>query len=365
MVMPGRNNSYTSDSYRYAYNGMEHDDEVTSEFGNSYTTEFRQYDPRLGRWKSLDPLMVKYPSMSPYCAFNNNPVYFVDPDGREGQDWFENEKGEKKWIDSKENLEIEVTASGKAHVWTNIGEQLNSKTSGLGKRESTLFGAVMDPSNWTSRGSFLTTGVNEQHVSPPIYPSYQHPLGDAAGDRVTSNFSYHAANEQINNENFSDAMLGAFYGGEGPENFYFGTKHSVSRTMANSEIAFNAIKDFQDLNRGYKPGDPINALQWRHYSQSKTNAALNAIIAGLDPVTRSATVENFIGGATIKITPIGKASASTIVARVTIVNVTSVGSGNIGDGQSFPRPITETLSGSPQPFTNISQTIEFDVIIKL
>ena len=52
--------------------------------GNSYTTEFRQYDPRLGRWMSLDPLMADYPDMSPYVAFNNNPVYFVDPLGLEG-----------------------------------------------------------------------------------------------------------------------------------------------------------------------------------------------------------------------------------------------------------------------------------------
>ena len=64
-VMPGRNNS--SGDYRFAYNGMEQDNEVSGN-GNSYTTEFRQYDPRLGRWKSLDPLMAKYPMMSPYVA---------------------------------------------------------------------------------------------------------------------------------------------------------------------------------------------------------------------------------------------------------------------------------------------------------
>ena len=83
MIMPGRFS--TSGDYRYGYNGMEMDNE-TSGNGNSYTTEFRQYDPRLMRWKSLDPLMSKYPSMSPYVAFNNNPIYFIDPYGLEGVD---------------------------------------------------------------------------------------------------------------------------------------------------------------------------------------------------------------------------------------------------------------------------------------
>jgi RHS repeat-associated protein len=74
-----------SDNYRFGYNGMESDNE-TKGSGNSYTTEFRQYDPRLGRWLSLDPLMAQYPMMSPYVAFNNNPIYFVDPLGLEGVD---------------------------------------------------------------------------------------------------------------------------------------------------------------------------------------------------------------------------------------------------------------------------------------
>ena len=57
----------------------------TSNGGNSYTTQFRQYDHRLGRWKSLDPLAGKFPSMSPFVAFNDNPIYFVDPLGLEGE----------------------------------------------------------------------------------------------------------------------------------------------------------------------------------------------------------------------------------------------------------------------------------------
>lgn len=78
MQMPRR---HTDDNYyRFGYNGMEKDAEMHGE-GNSYTTEFRQYDPRLGRWLSLDPLMMQFPWMSPYAAFDNNPVVYVDPYG--------------------------------------------------------------------------------------------------------------------------------------------------------------------------------------------------------------------------------------------------------------------------------------------
>ena len=67
-------------SYWFGYNGMEKDPEMKGD-GNSYTTEFRQYDPRLGRWLSLDPLMEKFPEMSPFATFNNNPIFYTDDDG--------------------------------------------------------------------------------------------------------------------------------------------------------------------------------------------------------------------------------------------------------------------------------------------
>ena len=47
--------------------------------GNSYTTYFRSYDPRLGRWKSPDPVI--HPWESDYVAFRDNPILYVDPSG--------------------------------------------------------------------------------------------------------------------------------------------------------------------------------------------------------------------------------------------------------------------------------------------
>jgi RHS repeat-associated protein len=89
--LEGRN--FNSEKFRFGFNGMEKDDEVKGK-GNSYTTEFREYDPRLGRWLSLDPLMVKYPFQSPYVAFNNNPILFKDPSGLEGENGNEPPKRE-------------------------------------------------------------------------------------------------------------------------------------------------------------------------------------------------------------------------------------------------------------------------------
>lgn len=66
--------------YHYSFNGMERDDEVKGS-GNSYTTLFRQYDPRIGRWLSLDPMETSFPWQSPYVAFDNNPILLNDPNG--------------------------------------------------------------------------------------------------------------------------------------------------------------------------------------------------------------------------------------------------------------------------------------------
>jgi RHS repeat-associated protein len=72
------------------------DDEIKGE-GNSYTTEFRQYDPRLGRWLSLDPLMAQFPWMSPYVGMDNNPVLLNDPMGLSTDDWVK-KPGSDKWV---------------------------------------------------------------------------------------------------------------------------------------------------------------------------------------------------------------------------------------------------------------------------
>jgi RHS repeat-associated protein len=82
MMLPNLNDQ-GADGYRYGFNGMEKDDEVKGN-DNSYTTEFRQYDPRVARWLSIDP--VVHHQFSPYSAFDNNPIFYTDPSGADSED---------------------------------------------------------------------------------------------------------------------------------------------------------------------------------------------------------------------------------------------------------------------------------------
>lgn len=66
--------------YRFGFNGKEKDDEVKGN-GNSLDFHARIYDPRLGRWLTIDPKAGKYPYNSPYVGFGNNPIYYIDPAG--------------------------------------------------------------------------------------------------------------------------------------------------------------------------------------------------------------------------------------------------------------------------------------------
>src|SRR6476620_10001873 len=81
MMMPGRTYSAQS-GYRYGFNGKENDNEVKGE-GNQQDYGMRVYDPRVGRFLSVDPISKKYPELTPYQFASNSPIANVDIEGLE------------------------------------------------------------------------------------------------------------------------------------------------------------------------------------------------------------------------------------------------------------------------------------------
>jgi RHS repeat-associated protein len=78
--MPGR--QFNNGSYRYGFNGKENDNEVKGT-GNQQDYGARIYDPRLGKFLSVDPKAKLYPMLTPYQFASNTPIQAVDLDGME------------------------------------------------------------------------------------------------------------------------------------------------------------------------------------------------------------------------------------------------------------------------------------------
>jgi len=66
---------------QWKFGGKQYQEELDL---NWYDVTARNYDPALGRWMNIDPLAEKYPHFTPYHYVYNNPINFIDPDGREG-----------------------------------------------------------------------------------------------------------------------------------------------------------------------------------------------------------------------------------------------------------------------------------------
>ncbi len=80
MLMPERN--WSSEWYRYGFQGQEKDDEIKGE-GNSVNYKYRMDDTRLGRFFSIDPLSSSYPWNSPYAFSENRLIDGAELEGLE------------------------------------------------------------------------------------------------------------------------------------------------------------------------------------------------------------------------------------------------------------------------------------------
>jgi|GEM_PF-4739773 len=78
--------SYADDSNQqkqaYKYNGKEFDDMHGL---NWYDYSARYFDPAVPRFTSVDPHAEKFYNWSPYVYVYNNPLKFIDPDGKRGR----------------------------------------------------------------------------------------------------------------------------------------------------------------------------------------------------------------------------------------------------------------------------------------
>ncbi|WP_075344219.1 RHS repeat-associated core domain-containing protein [Tenacibaculum agarivorans] len=65
---------------KFGFNGKEFEEALGV---NLMEMDVRQFDPIIARWTSIDP--ITHHSQSTYNGFDNNPIYFADPSGADGE----------------------------------------------------------------------------------------------------------------------------------------------------------------------------------------------------------------------------------------------------------------------------------------
>ncbi len=165
MLLPNRHED--AGEYRYGFNGMEKDDEIKGE-GNSYDFGARIYDPRVGRWLVRDPLASKYPSVSPYNSFSNNPIINVDPDGRAdiyfGGKWIGTDGVDDGLIVIATNTKIKnevLEQTKQGNYYTNIGLSNGEKNDNF----KAIHIDILEESVKVSKLGFQTKGTSREHTA--------------------------------------------------------------------------------------------------------------------------------------------------------------------------------------------------------
>jgi len=318
MLQPGR--KYTNGSgYRYGFNGKENDNEVKGE-GNQQDYGFRIYDPRIGRFLSVDPLKKKYPYYSTYQFTGNNPIKYIDLDG----------------LEPANNPQVPGAKEERAITEATV---INTQT-----KISNAADNLVSPGFWKDDG--LKGPISCNPSSAYVTDTKGDPgnkFNMKVNNGVTLNVDESQASRFRDYESFVvNQLMSNFVSGNGTENYNFPTNGIISNKFLVSDILKDALQQF-------KSG---KVMEGEAYQSSFGLPELARDVVRTGKVFTSIT--GFVGSGTVTIKKTDKN-----MVMITIFNITSLTSGDLLKNPNNDTNWPKSYVRDPDkrtPYGNISQT---------
>jgi RHS repeat-associated protein len=288
--------------------------------GNSFSTEFRQYDPRLGKWLSLDPLMEQFAWMSPFVGYDNNPILYVDPYGLESTTEGDEKKkdGDKKGAE-KENKDSYIDKDGKL-IPDKLGlpdnpEEGKTYKGSNGKNYSKIDGTW----NGTTEDAEVHKGTSKEKKNDS-YKGFKgvnlNGFAEGFSSRLTDfKVSFYDPNSKGSDLDNWLLNLGSAYSltvqwshGIGFENSQY-TNDRIANSMKNA-WRVNQAREF--YYKKYEGQDNLANTQVTGFKG--TFGYLGLLHAGIDPI------EQFVGGCRISIYNLNGKTLKFVITNETSMN---------------------------------------------
>jgi len=380
----------TIDKKRYRYVGKEKDNE-----SGLYYYGARYYAAWTCRFVSVDPLAGEYPYLTPYNYAGNEPIGHLDIDGMQsdgnepvdsGGSWYQNPIDKKalflpstnKVVTHNDVTMLRMDGISPKGEFTQ-GKYLTPDTA-AGWRGSGG-GAVLSKMYTASTGKYNSqSNIDQVGVYDPCatlcdfggelyndagsgYEGLYFPSANNSDfmSVMTHNQGIFHVNSDFQPEDFFSLVVGSWTRGVGYENMFFDENSPVGYDLIGTKVFERAL--WRANNSTNNCGEPMD-LPWTSVGNGPGNPAhlynewlVDGVWSDRDTYK---TVSHTLGGALWSFKMQGD---SALISVFNVTNVPSATGGNaaisnfMGGPGGYPRPKT----GSPQPFTNASQMIQFRV----
>ncbi|MDR0796883.1 MAG: hypothetical protein LBE79_12685 [Tannerella sp.] len=140
------------------------------------------FNPNEKKWNAMDPHAHHYYSTSPYAFCLNNPIRFIDPDGRDV--WEINQQGKITWIEEHNQTVFQVIDAnrqrieGQSITFDNIVVE-SHRNIAINSTQSYDVIRVRGDANATNLFEFFSNNI----TGSPTQVEFSHAMTGVAGDR--------------------------------------------------------------------------------------------------------------------------------------------------------------------------------------